>query len=78
LKIVPSMSRRGNCYDNAFAESFFSTLKKELIYRNEFKTKEEAKRAIFEYIECWYNRKRLHSSIGYVTPMKYEELYLAA
>lgn len=78
LKIVPSMSRRGNCYDNAFAESFFGTLKKELIYRRHFKTREEAKRAIFEYIECWYNRKRIHSSLGYLTPVMYEEQHYAA
>lgn len=73
LGITASMSRKGNCYDNAFAESFFATLKKELIYRNRFKTKEEAKKAIFEYIEVWYNRKRIHSSIGYMTPVQFEE-----
>jgi putative transposase len=72
LKIQASMSRRGNCYDNAFAESFFSTLKKELIYRKEYKNKEEAKKSIFEYIEVWYNRKRIHSSIGYKTPIQFE------
>ena len=73
LGVIASMSRKGNCYDNAFAESFFATLKKELIYRNRFKTKEEAKKAIFEYIEVWYNRKRIHSSIGYMTPVQFEE-----
>ena len=67
------MSRKANCYDNAFAESFFATLKKELIYRNRFKTKAEAQKAIFEYIEVWYNRKRIHSSIGYMTPVQFEE-----
>lgn len=73
LGVTASMSRRGNCYDNAFAESFFATLKKELIYRNKFKTKVEAKKAIFEYIEVWYNRQRIHSSIGYMTPVQFEE-----
>lgn len=72
-KITVSMSRRGNCYDNAFAESFFATLKKELIYRKNFKNREEAKKSIFEYIEVWYNRRRLHSSIGYQTPVQFEE-----
>jgi transposase InsO family protein len=78
LQIIPSMSRSGNCYDNAFAESFFATLKKELIYRCSFKTREEAKTAIFEYIECWYNRKRIHSSLGHLTPIMYEEQHYAA
>lgn len=73
FKITASMSRKGNCYDNAFAESFFATLKKELIYRNQFKTKEQARKAIFEYIEVWYNRNRIHSSIGYMTPIQFEE-----
>ena len=73
LKITSSMSRRGNCYDNAFAESFFATIKKELIYRTKFATKTEAKKAIFEYIEVWYNRQRIHSSIGYMTPIQFEE-----
>jgi len=77
LKIVSSMSRKGNCYDNSFAESFFATLKKELIYRTEYKTKEEAKKAIFEYIEVWYNRKRIHSSIGYKTPIQFEAAQVA-
>lgn len=72
-QIKISMSRKGNCYDNAFAESFFATLKKELIYRTSFKTREEAKKAIFEFIEVWYNRERLHSSIGYKSPVQFEE-----
>ena len=59
--ITASMSRKGNCYDNAYVESFFHTLKTELIYRTEFATREEAKKAIFEFIEVWYNRERLHS-----------------
>jgi putative transposase len=77
LGITASMSRRGNCYDNAFAESFFATLKKELVYRTVFKTKDEAKKAIFEFIEVWYNRKRLHSSIGFMTPVQFEESLVA-
>lgn len=77
LGITASMSRKGNCYDNAFAESFFATLKKELIYRNQYETKEQAKKDIFEYIEVWYNRSRLHSSLGYRTPVQFEEFYAA-
>lgn len=73
LEIAASMSRKGNCWDNTYAESFFATLKMELIYRVNYKTKEDAKKAIFEYIEVWYNRKRIHSSIGYKTPTQYEE-----
>lgn len=73
LGIRASMSRKGNCWDNAYAESFFATLKKELIYRKKYKTKEEARKSIFEFIEVWYNRNRIHSSIGYMTPVQYEE-----
>lgn len=75
--ITASMSRKGNCYDNAFAESFFATLKKELIYREHYRTKAQAKKAIFEYIEVWYNRRRLHSSLGYMSPVQFEESYAA-
>jgi len=77
-KITPSMSRRGNCYDNAFVESFFRTLKVELIYTRKFKTRKEAKAAIFEFIEVWYNRQRLHSSLDYMTPEQYEAKQLTA
>lgn len=73
LQIKASMSRKGNCWDNAYAESFFATLKKELIYRAKYETRREAEKAIFEYIEVWYNRQRIHSSIGYQTPVQYEE-----
>ncbi len=59
------MSGKGNCYDNAIAESFFKTLKYELIYHNRYKTRDEAKLDIFEYIEVFYNRERLHSALGY-------------
>ena len=78
LGITASMSRKGNCYDNAFAETFFGTLKNELVYRTHFKTRQEAMIAIFEYIEVFYNRKRIHSSLGYLTPVAYEEAQLAA
>jgi putative transposase len=76
--IIASMSRRGNCWDNAHCESFFHSLKTELVYRRNFKTREEAKQAIFKWIETWYNRRRLHSSLGYMTPEQYEKLALAA
>jgi len=67
-----SMSRKANCWDNAVAESFFKTIKVELIYQRKFKSIELAKSAIFEYIEIWYNRKRIHSSLGYKTPREVE------
>lgn len=67
-----SMSRRGNCYDNACIESFWKTLKVELVYRQHFRTHDEAKAAIFEYIEVFYNRMRRHSSIGYQSPVAFE------
>jgi len=70
--IIQSMSRKGNCYDNAVMESFFHTLKTELIYFENFQTREEAKMKIFDYIEIYYNRQRIHSSIDYFTPVEYE------
>tara|TARA_Y100000817_G_C16834754_1_gene535236 strand:+ start:832 stop:1692 length:861 start_codon:yes stop_codon:yes gene_type:complete len=69
--IKPSMSRRGNCYDNAYVESWFSSLKKEWIYRNHYSTASELKTLVFEYIETWYNRKRKHSALGYQSPEVY-------
>ena len=66
------MSRKGNCWDNAIAESFFHTLKVELVQENRYKTREMAKQSIFQYIESYYNRKRLHSAIGYNTPIALE------
>lgn len=75
---IASMSRKGNCWDNAFAESFFRSLKVELVYQNKFLTRKEAEAAIFEYIEVFYNRERLHSSIGYLTPIQCEQLAKAA
>jgi len=70
--ITQSMSRKGNCWDNAVAESFFKTLKTELIYHEKYESILQAKTSIFEYIEIWYNRKRLHSSLGYKTPLEVE------
>lgn len=70
--IKPSMSRKGNCYDNAYVESFFSSLKKEKIYRLNLKTEGEMKQAVFEYIETWYNAKRRHSSLDMMSPINYK------
>ena len=70
---VASMSRKGNCWDNAVAESFFSTLKVELVHDKCFVTADQARAAIFEYIEVFYNRQRLHSTLGYKTPAEYEK-----
>ena len=67
-----SMSGRGDCYDNAVMESFWATLKTELVHQADYGSREEARRSIFEYIEVFYNRKRIHSSIGYVSPEAFE------
>lgn len=67
-----SMSNKADCYDNAVAESFFATLKNELVYQQEYRTRDQARRAIFEYLEVFYNRKRLHSSLGYLSPAEFE------
>jgi putative transposase len=71
--IQPSMSRKGNCWDNAVAESFFHTLKTELIYLEDFDTHQQAQTAVFEYIEVFYNRQRCHSANGYLAPLAYEQ-----
>lgn len=71
-KMTASMSRVGNCYDNAVAESFFGTLKSELVHRTQYRTREEARASLFEWIECWYNRHRRHSSLGYLSPEAFE------
>ncbi len=71
--MLASMSGKGDCYDNAVAESFFATLECELLMKNDWHTREEARRAIFRYIETWYNRKRRHSTLGHVSPVVYEE-----
>ena len=71
--ITPSMSRTGNCYDNAMMESFFGTLKTELTHHDTYSNREEARTALFEYIEVFYNRKRRHSALDYRSPTEYEE-----
>jgi transposase InsO family protein len=68
-----SMSRKGSCWDNAVAESFFATLELELIAKARWETRDDARRAIFRYIETWYNRELRHSTLGYVSPAVYEE-----
>jgi len=74
--IVQSMSRKGNCWDNAVAESFFHSLKSELMHHRKFETRIEAYQAIFEYIEVFYNRQRLHSSNNYLSPVDFENMML--
>ena len=69
------MSAKGHCYDNAVAESFFHTLKTEEIHLCNYRIREEAKMSIFEYIEAFYNRKRLHSTLGYVSPEDFEKTW---
>ncbi len=73
--IRQSMSAKGDCFDNAPMESFFATIKKELIHRRRFRTREQAKIAIINYIETWYNPKRNHSSLGDMSPMEFERYY---
>jgi transposase InsO family protein len=75
--IISSMSRKGNCWDNAPAESFFATLKCELVYHVVFKNLDDARRQIFHYIEFFYNRIRRHSALGYLSPMQFEKLNAA-
>ena len=72
-QVTPSMSRKGNCYDNAAMESFWSTLKEELVHRRSFASRAEAASAIFDYIETFYNRERLHSALGYLSPVEFEK-----
>lgn len=76
LPVTQSMSRKGNCWDNAVAESFFKTLKTELVYHCKFTTRQEARLAVFSYIEGFYNRERRHSTLGYLTPCQFENLFL--
>lgn len=66
------MSRKGNCYDNAYIESFWSSLKYETVYHHRFATRAAARAALFDYIESFYNRIRLHSSLGYTSPVMFE------
>lgn len=70
--LICSMSRSGDCYDNALAESFFGTLKTELVYHEHYATRQDAARSIFEYLEVFYNRQRRHSSLGYISPEAFE------
>jgi putative transposase len=74
-KMVGSMSRKGNCYDNACIEFFRGILKRELVYQTRYKTRSEAKKSVFEYIEFFYNSKRIHSTLDYHTPNEYEKRY---
>jgi putative transposase len=76
LGVICSMSRKGNCWDNAVAESFFATLKTECVYLTKFKTREDAKRTIFDFIEGFYNHRRRHSTLGYVSPMEFENRFV--
>ena len=76
--MVCSMSRKGNCWDNAVMESFFGTLKTELIYHQKFETRVEAQSEVFDYIEVFYNRQRAHSALGYRSPVEFEEMAKAA
>ncbi len=73
-RLIPSMSRKGDCYDNAVAESFFSTLKNELVVGNVFESRDQARAEIFDYIESFYNRQRIHQSLNYRTPEMMEML----
>jgi putative transposase len=73
FQMIPSMSRKGDCYDNAVAESFFHTLKTEEVGDQAYATREVARRAVIDYIEMFYNSRRLHSSLGYVSPKDFEQ-----
>ncbi len=73
LGVVVSMSRKGNCWDNAVAESFFATIKEELVYRRNWQGRNQLRSAVFEYIEVFYNRRRLHSALGYRAPIQFEQ-----
>jgi putative transposase len=77
-KCLQSMSSAGNCYDNAVTESFFHTLKTELVYHETYETRDQARKSIFKYIEMFYNRKRIHSTLGGVSPYQFEQMRIAA
>lgn len=72
MGVMPSVGTVGDAYDNAMAESFFATLERELLNRRRFKTQTEARMAVFQWIEGWYNPHRRHSSLGYLSPVNYE------
>lgn len=78
LPVLQSMSRKGNCWDNAVAESFFKTLKCEMVNHIHFETRQQAKLATFEYIEGWYNRRRKHSTLDYQTPLQHESYFFTS
>jgi putative transposase len=78
MGVMPSMGSVGDAYDNAMAESFFATLEREVLQRRSFKTQAEARMAVFEWIEGWYNPHRRHSSLGYLSPINYERRYITA
>ncbi len=78
LGICVSMSRKGNCWDNAVAESFFASLKKELVHRRAWRSRSDLNSAVFEYIEVFYSRRRLHSALDYQTPSEVERAHLQA
>lgn len=75
-RVMPSMGSVGDAYDNAMAESFFATLERELLNRRRFKTQAEARMAVFEWIEGWYNPHRRHSALGYLSPVNFERRLL--
>jgi transposase InsO family protein len=75
LGIVCSMSRKGDCWDNAMMESFFGSLKTEWVYGKDYQTREEAKQDLFKYIELFYNRQRRHAALGYISPAEFERRY---
>lgn len=77
-RAIPSMSRKGNCYDNAYVESWFGSFKKEWLYRNRYSDERELRQLVFEYIEIWYNKKRRHSSLDYKSPIEYRLTYQTA
>jgi putative transposase len=77
-KAIPIMSRKGNCYDNAYVESWFGSFKKEWLYRRSYSNEKELRQLVFEYIEVWYNKKRRHSSLDYKSPIEYKLNYQAA
>lgn len=76
-QLICSMSRKGECLDNAVAESFFGTLKNELVYHEDYRSRIEARQSIFEYIEVFYNRERRHAYLNYITPVEFEKMNMA-
>jgi len=72
------MSRKGNCYDNAVAESFFHTMKTEWVFFEKYQTRSQAKTSLFDYVETFYNRERRHSTLNYLSPLSYEQKFSMA